>query len=290
MDLKIRFKNMLTRLNGDEFIKLWREDCFDDSSMKSEIMADMPDYADYLIARDKVREKFSEAPVDHRFMYVEPFLNKEQEQHIFRKYNYLKYKFKNLIESSNAEIADENLITTAEFYLKELNALKYLMIGAVSRLVVNIVKKKNRKDFEEACSDGYYGLSIAVDYFNYTKIGKNSGERIRFTTYAYWVIMDKIIKGKVYQTEEVSNKEEIIDINEIESLFEKRLDNKNFLADVLKYIHPREQSVLKYYYGIGETPLNIREISKVMRITRARVGHIKDEAIKKIRRRAAHMV
>ena len=51
---------------------------------------------------------------------------------------------------------------------------------------MNLAKKNKSLDLETSCSDGYYGLSMAdKNYFDYRK-------RIRFSTYAWWVITDRI--------------------------------------------------------------------------------------------------
>ena len=94
-----------------QFNKLWVEDDFD--TAEESIMAQMPDYESYLEEKAKVQLLGKDALPEMRFIYVEPFIISRQERHLFRQYNFLKYKFKKLGESE---------------YLEKIKALKHLLV------------------------------------------------------------------------------------------------------------------------------------------------------------------
>src|SRR5689334_4522985 len=63
----------------------------DDSSAETAILAPMPDLEAYEQQRQKMHAP-KDAPPELASLYEMPLLNKEQEQHLFRQMNYLKYK------------------------------------------------------------------------------------------------------------------------------------------------------------------------------------------------------
>src|SRR5437868_10315952 len=64
---------------------------FDDPAMTEVIMGPMPDAEAYESNRKGMRVP-KDAPPELASLYEVPLLNKEQEQHLFRKMNYLKHK------------------------------------------------------------------------------------------------------------------------------------------------------------------------------------------------------
>src|SRR5213078_25545 len=64
---------------------------FDDPSLEGEITAEMPDLADYEESKKDMKIP-KDVPVELSSLYELPLLTKEQEQHMFRKMNFLKHK------------------------------------------------------------------------------------------------------------------------------------------------------------------------------------------------------
>src|SRR5262249_42869421 len=64
---------------------------FEDRSLEAEILAQMPDAEAYEAKRRDMRVP-KDVPPELAPLYEVPLLNKEQEQHLFRKMNYLKHK------------------------------------------------------------------------------------------------------------------------------------------------------------------------------------------------------
>ena len=58
------------------------------------------------------------------------------------------------------------------------------------------------------------------------------------------------------------------------------------MADAINKLHPREQDVLRYYYGMGCKELNLDEIAKIFNLKRERTRQILEKALRKLRHRA----
>lgn len=68
-----------------------------------------------------------------------------------------------------------------------------------------------------------------------------------------------------------------------EEIFKKKKE-KERLEKAMKKLPPREQEVLKRYYGIGDyDEQNMEDISRIMNITRERVRQIRDNALRKLK-------
>src|SRR5262249_46992964 len=69
---------------------------FDDPAQEAIIMVEMPAVAAYEESRRQLRVP-KDAPPELASLYETPLLNKEQEQHLFRKMNFLKHRAKQLL-------------------------------------------------------------------------------------------------------------------------------------------------------------------------------------------------
>ena len=117
-------------------------------------------------------------------LYEVPLLSREQEAHLFRKMNYLKYQANQLrerIDPTRAKTADLDEIERLQ---EEALAVKNQIIRANLRLVVSIAKRHvgPSNNFFELVSDGNMSLIRAVEKFDYARGNK-------FSTYASWAIM-----------------------------------------------------------------------------------------------------
>ncbi len=117
-------------------------------------------------------------------LYEVPLLAREQEAHLFRKMNYLKYlanQLRDSIDPAKARTADLDEI---ERLGEEALAVKNQIISANLRLVVSIAKRHvgPSNDFFHLVSDGNMSLIRAVEKFDYARGNK-------FSTYASWAIM-----------------------------------------------------------------------------------------------------
>ena len=117
-------------------------------------------------------------------LYEVPLLNREQEQHLFRKFNYLKYRASKLREKLDPARAKTELMDEIEKLYERAAAVKNQIVRANLRLVVSIAKRHvtPSDNFFELVSDGNMSLIRAAEKFDYARGNK-------FSTYASWAIM-----------------------------------------------------------------------------------------------------
>ncbi len=282
----LRFINLQNRLNSTQFNKLWYLDIFDDKTKEKMIMAEMPDHEEYLARKAKVVSSRGDAPLESLFMFQEPFLNKAQEQHLFRKYNFLKHKYVETAKMAPSEKA----IAQLENYYIQMGEVKTKLVCSNARLVVSLVKKCNAFDRHTSASDGYTGLTMAVDYFDF-RYG------VKFITYAYRVIKDQILKCQLKEIknfaytngdEVMDNFWDVPDKIDTEAIINEN-DIKNKIQETLSYATPRERQVISFYYGLNCPEHTLDEIGKKLRITKERVRQIKIQGIERIKRNGLHL-
>ena len=117
-------------------------------------------------------------------LYEVPLLTREQEVHLFRKMNYLKYKASKLVAELDPERPDNRLLGQIEQLYQQSIEAKNEIILANLRLVVAMTKRyaRSREPLFELVSDGNISLMRAVEKFDYAR-------GVRFSTYATWAII-----------------------------------------------------------------------------------------------------
>lgn len=266
-----------------------------DPKKDAEFLADMPGMEHFEQARRSMRVP-KDAPPELTSLYQVPLLTKDQEQHLFRKMNYLKFKASILLKgmlTPSGRIDPAALRTQdldlVEKCLKEANAVKDLLINCNMRLVVSIAKKHSAQsdNFFELLSDGNMSLIRAVEKFDYARGNK-------FSTYASWAIMknfarslpDEKTRRERYQT----GKEEIFDLAP-----DNRSDEREQLAQaeqathrvnrLLEYLEPRERDIIRMRAGLdnGDSAMTLEKIGEKLGITKERVRQLNVRAMKKLR-------
>lgn len=257
-------KNQLTER---QVKKVWLLDIFNSRKHRKIIMAQMPDHELYLKNKQKVLNGTRQIVHDYNFMRIEPLLTRGQEYHLFRQYNYLKYKVINSVKPKPE-------------YLVRIREIRDIVVCANSKLVVSVLKQQKYKDFENSLSDGYYGLIDAVDLFDFRK-------EFKFATYAYWAIQSKIRYFSQLELKECKHttQDELLefypgrDETDIVVNNEERL----ILEEKLKHVSDRERKVIISYYGLcNEQRLGLREIGQKFKISKERVRQIRLEGLRKI--------
>ncbi len=117
-------------------------------------------------------------------LYEVPLLSREQEAHLFRKMNYLKYKASRLLGELDAEHPAAALMDRVERLYEQSVAVKNELIRANLRLVVSIAKRRvgPTEEFFDLVSDGNMSLIRAVEKFDFAR-------GFKFSTYATWAIV-----------------------------------------------------------------------------------------------------
>jgi RNA polymerase sigma factor (sigma-70 family) len=266
---------------------------FDDPSLEAENLAPMPNAETYEGQRRQMRIP-KDAPPELASLYEVPLLSKEQEQHLFRKMNFLKHKAAKLRARLEKAVVTGKQVRTQDLkqiedYQDQANAVKDQLISCNMRLVVSIAKRHAAQsdNFFELLSDGNMSLIRAVEKFDYSR-------GFKFSTYASWAIMKNFarsIPDEQHRRERyVTGHEELF-----ESAADTRTDEQECLASaeqashrvnrLLEYLEPREQEIIRMRAGLDNNSegMTLEEIGQRLGITKERVRQLNVRIMKKLR-------
>ena len=261
---------------------------FDDPAAEMQIMGRMPNLDEYETQRRQMRIP-KDAPPELASLYEMPLLNKEQEQHLFRKMNYLKHKANQLrgkLDPAHARIQD---IKQIEDLQMEATAIKDQLISSNMRLVVAIAKRHAAQtdNFFELLSDGNMSLIRAVEKFDYSRGNK-------FSTYASWAIMKNFARSipeeKRRRERYVTGHEEMFEIapdtrSDEQELVASVEQSKNRVNRLLQYLDPRERQIIQMRAGLDNYSegMTLEEIGQQLGITKERVRQLNVRIMNKLR-------
>jgi len=153
---------------------------FSDADADAIIMTEMP-ISDVAFKNPRVPSGLSAYLAS---LYEAPLLNREQEFHLFRKFNYLKYKASKLRTQLDTASPQRRLMVQIERFYEAAVAVKNQLVRANLRLVVSIAKRyvDPNGDLWELVSEGNMSLMRAIEKFDFARGNKLS-------TYASWAIM-----------------------------------------------------------------------------------------------------
>jgi RNA polymerase primary sigma factor/RNA polymerase sigma factor len=225
-------------------------------------------------------------------LYEVPLLTREQEGHLFRKMNYLKYRASRLREALDPARPKSGLMDDIERLYDQAVATKNEIISANLRLVVSIAKRHvgQTENFFELVSDGNMSLIRAVEKFDFARGNK-------FSTYASWAIMknyartipDELRHRDRFRT---SNSEMFGAAEDVRSdQYEQetsQLQRESQVFRILGRLDEREQQIIISRFGLarGEEPQTLKEVGAAMGVTKERVRQIEARALNKLRKAA----
>lgn len=226
-------------------------------------------------------------------LYDVPLLTREQEGHLFRKYNYLKYKASLLRRQLDPAHPQRALMSQVERLYDAALAVKSQIVRANLRLVVSIAKRYvgQGDGFFELVSDGNMSLMRAVDKFDFARGNKIS-------TYASWAIMQNFARSIPHEHRHRDRfrtcHEEMLGASHDYRLdsYEQENEQRHREAQVRKLmtrLDDREQKIVAFRFGLGTThqPSTLGAIGEKMGVSKERVRQIEARAMKKLRMAAA---
>src|SRR5690606_23359265 len=153
---------------------------FDDPQAAAEILGPMPPSE----TKQRAMRPPARLPPYLASLYDVPLLTREQEVHLFRKFNFLKYQASKLREKLVPSQAKSSLMDRIEQLYDQAVEVKNQIVQANLRLVVSIAKRHVTQSDElfGLISDGNMSLIRAVEKFDFSRGNK-------FSTYASWAIM-----------------------------------------------------------------------------------------------------
>lgn len=225
-------------------------------------------------------------------LYEVPLLTREQEVHLFRKMNYLKYKAGKLREKLDLARPKSGLMDQIEKLYEESVATKNQIIRANLRLVVSIAKRHvgPAENFFELVSDGNMSLIRAVEKFDYSRGNK-------FSTYASWAIMKNFARtipdeNRHRDRYRTSHSEMFTTTEDVRSdqyeLETAQFQRESQVERILDRLDEREQQIIISRFGLnrGREPLTLKQVGAAMGVTKERIRQIEARALSKLRRAA----
>jgi RNA polymerase primary sigma factor/RNA polymerase sigma factor len=222
-------------------------------------------------------------------LYETPLLTAEQERHLFRKYNFLKYRAAKLREKLNPRRPQLRILDEIERLHRDAVATKNHIIQANLRLVVSIMKRyvtENDGTFE-LISDGNISMMRAVEKFDYTRGAK-------FSTYATWAIQKnnarrfaEDIKHRTrFQTSHeealADSAEEHFDPEHAERAQQVR---ESRIAAILKQLDTRDRQIIERRYGLAGNPkvMTLKEVGDELGVSKERIRQLETRAMERLR-------
>jgi RNA polymerase sigma factor (sigma-70 family) len=264
---------------------------FDDPAKEAEILADMPGLAEFEAKRFN-KNAPKDVPPQMMHLYEWPLLTKEQEQHMFRKMNFLKHKlhtFQQSIDPARAKVSD---LRTIENLREDIKAARDVLINCNQRLVYAQAKMRLAmgETIDDLVSDGNLSLMRAVEKFDY-------GRGFKFSTYATWAIMKNFARSipdaQTHKQRYVTGHEAVFDAKE-----DIRTDEQEVLAaadaaksrvnHLLDHLDARTREVIRMRIGLdGAHEMTLEQIGQHFGITKERVRQINVRGMKQLREWAA---
>jgi RNA polymerase primary sigma factor len=215
-------------------------------------------------------------------------LSRDQEAHLFRKMNYLKFRASNLREALDPARARASELDEIARLQEEALAVKNQLIRANLRLVVSIAKKRvgPSNDFFELVSDGNMSLIHAVEKFDFAR-------GFKFSTYASWAIIKNYARANAEDRRRrdrfVTGHDELF-----EAAADHRSDEYEYESDrrrtqaavqrVLSRLNDREREILSSRFGLGgANELTLERIGRKLGVSKERVRQIESRAQNKLR-------
>ncbi|MEO8494517.1 MAG: sigma-70 family RNA polymerase sigma factor [Planctomycetota bacterium] len=242
----------------------------------------------------RMPRKPSDLPAYIASLYDVALLTAEQETHLFRKYNYLKYKASQLREQLDRARPKGQLLDEIESLYQEAIETKNLLTRSNLRLVVAVAKKYigSTGDLFEKVSEGNLSLMRAVEKFDYTR-------GFKFSTYATWAIKKNYIRAysnEIKQTDRFrTGQEEVLDASpghrsDPTSQLADQRRREDQVSGIMERLTDRERQIISSRFGIGSgrEPMTLKDVGVELGVSKERVRQIEARAMQKLREAAVN--
>jgi RNA polymerase primary sigma factor/RNA polymerase sigma factor len=222
-------------------------------------------------------------------MYETPLLTREQEQHLFRKMNYLKHRASVLRDRLNLRRPSLTAMTQIEKLAFDANTVKNDIVRANLRLVVSIAKRyaTGPGHLFELISDGNMSLIRAVEKFDFAR-------GFRFSTYASWAIMKNFARTipaelRQHARFRTGGEDRLMVVADAHVEAGRReaaqSERQSEVSRILKHLDERERQIIRHRFGLdrNHNPMTLKEVGRVMGVTKERIRQLEARAMAKLR-------
>lgn len=222
-------------------------------------------------------------------MYETPLLTRDQEQHLFRKMNYLKYKVGELRNRLDFRRPSITALERIEKFYNDSVTIKNDIVRANLRLVVSIAKRyaNGPGHLFELISDGNMSLIRAMEKFDFAR-------GFRFSTYATWAIIKNFARTIPTELRQHSRfltggEERLLGIKDIRPDTARRemarSERQLEVSRILKYLDGRERQIIQHRFGLDSDrkPMTLKEVGRVMGVSKERIRQLEARAMDKLR-------
>ncbi len=222
-------------------------------------------------------------------LYHTDLLTKTQEQHLFRRYNYRKYRVEQLRKTLDPGQRCEPLLDEIEQLYESAMVDKNHLIQANLRLVVSVAKQyvTPHVSLFDLISDGNVSLIKAVEKFDYSLGNK-------FSTYATWAIKKnyaRTFSTHLRQQDRFRTcQDELLGVQagyRADPLLCESIQSeyKSVVSGILNRLDEREQAVIEQRFGLATVcePRTLKEIGDNLGVSKERIRQIEARAMKKLR-------
>jgi RNA polymerase sigma factor (sigma-70 family) len=222
-------------------------------------------------------------------LYACPVLTQPQEQYLFRRLHYLRFKADTLRQTLRATRPNTELMDRIEEILEDGNNAKNALIRFNLRLVVSIARKHRSPttNFFEMISDGNMTLIRAIEGFDFRRGTK-------FSTYATWALMRSyarsVPKEGVHQSRFQTGTDEVLidSADERTSIAEderRSMDQRAAIEAILDQLNEREQEAISLRFALKgyAEPLTLEQIGDRLGVSKERTRQIINAGLEKLR-------
>jgi RNA polymerase primary sigma factor len=259
---------------------------FDDPAATAEILGPMPGSLAPGKHSGKVHARSVQA-LSRADSQAAKFLTREQEFHLFRKMNFLKYQAARLQAAINPSRARSADIDRLEELLREADAVRNRIICSYLGLVVSIVKKwtGNCQDLFDLISDGNVTLIQASEGFDFAR-------GTRFSTYVTRAIINdfvrRIPRDRRRRVRFATGCEGLLQTltDDGDSGRPEAMDQepcREIIRKILGYRDERAQTIIVRRFGLSGDKQTLEQVGRGLGISKERVRQLESRALDMLR-------
>lgn len=216
-------------------------------------------------------------------------LSADEEQSLFRRMNYLKFKANMYRSQLNPEQVERHEVERIEDLLQQAERARDAIFRSNMRLVVSIIKKcvTPGVTFDELLSDGCLTLMHAIEKFDYAR-------GFRFSTYAYHSISNYAYRKIANRRKERTRFKQIGEERSLEELQEQKNplmvsavwdELSELLTQTIETLDQREQFIVRSRFALGKHRKiqTFQKLADELGISKERVRQLEQRAVAKLR-------